>query len=286
MLYIVTLAVIFVWMVTLIRKKQLSWHSLVASYAIAVFSADMLEVLFNLLLNFYKFPTHLARDPVQENEIGIIFSDTLILPFIFIIFVYYARKSRPWRTTLLFALLFTILEWIFLSLGYLKYLHWNLAYSAAFYVVGYRIGAYMAPRIASYDPPIPYSVRLLCLSHTIIMWVGALFATPLLKMYQFGPGVFMDSMADCRFTDLLSGDILAVLCVIFIPRVPNKFKPLILLVITCIGVSFSLFSYSKGWLIYHNWNHFLMVLRYFVPIALIMLYDRWELSYQKQRSQD
>jgi riboflavin transporter FmnP len=81
-------------MVMLIRKRQLSWHALVASYAIAVFTADTHEVLFNLLLNLYKFPTHLAKDPVFENELGIIFADTLILPFTFIIFVYYARKSR------------------------------------------------------------------------------------------------------------------------------------------------------------------------------------------------
>jgi hypothetical protein len=282
LLYLITFAVIFVWMVTLIRKKQLSWHTIVASYAIAVFIADMLEVSFNLLLGWYKFPTHLASVTVFENELGIIFADTLILPFTFIIFVYYARKSPPWRTSLLFALAFIILEWIYLKLGYMKYFHWNLAYSAVFYVIGFRIGAYLAPRIASYEPPIPYPARLLFFSHTIIMWVGALFALPLLKMYQFRPGVFKDIMADCRFTDLLSGDVLAITCAIFIPIIPNRLKPLAFTVIACIGVSFSLYSYNKGWLIYHSWNHFLMVLRYFVPLALIMLYDRWELSYRTQ----
>jgi hypothetical protein len=283
MLYIITLTVIFVWMVMLIRKKQLSWHSLVASYAIAVFTADMLEVSLNLLLNLYKFPTHLASDPINENELGIIFADTLILPFAFIIFVYYARKSPPWRTSLLFALIFTILEWIYIKFGYMKYLHWNLAYSAAFYVVGYRIGAYLAPRIASYDPPVPYVVRLLCFSHTVIMWVGALFASPLLKMYQFKPGLFKDFMADCRFVDLLSGDVLSVICAILIPRIPNRLKLLAFTMIACIGLAFALFSYYKGWLIYHKWNHLLMALRFFVPLALIMLYDRWELSYQAQQ---
>lgn len=92
--------------------------------------------------------------------------------------------------------------------------------------------------------------------------------------------------ADCRFTDLLSGDVLAVLCTVFIPRMPNKQKPLVLTAIACASVAFSLYAYFNGWLIYHRWNHFFMVMRYFVPIFLIMLYDRWELSYQTQRASE
>jgi hypothetical protein len=276
LLYIVTLAVYTIWMVALIRKKQLSWHSIVLSYVMAVFSADMLEVTFNLLLNLYKFPTHLSSNHIAENELGIVFADTLILPFTFIVFVYYARKGRPWTTSLLFALISIISEWIYLRMGYMKYIHWSLAYSAAIYLIGFRFGAYLAPRIASYDPPVPYRVRLLCFNHTIIMWVGALFASPLLTMYQFRPGIFKDTMADCRFTDLVSGDILNLLCVLFIPKMPNRFKPLVLTLIACVGVSFAMYSYYQGWLIYHHWNHFFMALRYFIPLALIMLYDRWE----------
>jgi hypothetical protein len=281
MLYVITLAVIFVWMVAVVRKKRLSWHSIVAPYAIAVFSADMFEVSFNLLLELYKFPTHLRTNPINANELGIIFADTLILPFTFIVYVYYAAKtSHPWRLALSFAVGFIVLECIYLKLGYMKYLHWNLAFSAAFYVAGFRLGAYLAPRIAYYNPPVPHRVRLLCFSHMIIMWVGALFASPLLKMFQFKPGLFKDFMADCRFTDLLSGDILAVLCTIFIPTVHQKLKPLAFAIIACIGISFAIFSYHHGWLIYHHWNHFLTALRYILPIALIMLYDRWELTYQ------
>jgi hypothetical protein len=221
MLYLITLGVIFIWMITLLCKRQLSWHSIVAAYAIAVFCADMFEVLFNLLLGFYKFATHLRTNPIDDNELGILFADTLILPFTFIIFVYYAAKTNhPWKTSLPFAIGFIILEWIYLKLGYMKYLNWNLVFSAAFYVAGFRFGAYLAPRISSYNPPVPYRFRLLCFSHMIIMWVGALFASPILKMYQFKPGIFKDLMADCRFTDLLSGDVLSVLCTIFVPIIP------------------------------------------------------------------
>jgi hypothetical protein len=188
MLYLITLAVISIWMVALLRKKELSLHAIVAAYAIGVFSADMFEVSFNLLLELYKSPTHLRANPIYDNELGIIFGDTLILPFTLIVFVYYASKtSRRWKTSLSFAIGFIIMEWIYVKLGYLKYLHWNLAFSAAFYVAGFRFGAYLAPRIASYNPPVPYWARLLCFSHMIIMWVGALFSLPLLRMYQHVP---------------------------------------------------------------------------------------------------
>lgn len=280
MLYIIMLAVIIVWMVILIYKSHLSWHSIVAAYAIGVFSADLVEVSFNLLLGLYKFPTHLSTNPILENELGIIFADTLILPFTLIIFLHYAKKDQPWRTSLPFAILFILLEIIFLKLGYLKYIHWNLAYSAILYVTVFRFYAHLTPRITSYNPPIPYPVLLLSFSHTIIMWVGALFASPLLKMYQFRPGVFKDIMADCRFTDLLSGDVLAVICAVFIPRISNRLKPLAFTIIAFIGVSFALYSYYNGWLIYHRWNHFFTILRYLVPLFLIMLYDRWESSYR------
>ena len=280
MLYIIMLAVIFVWMIALIRKSHLSWHSFVTAYSIVVFSADLVEVTFNLLLGLYKFPAQLLTDPIYDNELGIIFSDTLILPFTLIIFLHYAKKDHPWKSSLPFALLFIVLEYVFVKLEYVEYIHWSLAISALLYIVVFRILAQIALYITSYNPPLPYSIRLLAFSHTIIMWVGAMFALPLFKMYQFRPGVFKDIMADCRFTDLLSGDILALFIVISIPRIANNLKPLVLTIIASIGVSFAFYAYYNGWLIYHSWNHLFTILRYFVPIFLIMLYDRWESGYQ------
>ncbi|SDZ25314.1 hypothetical protein SAMN05421736_108114 [Evansella caseinilytica] len=284
MLYLISFAAFFVWMVILLRKKQLSWHAIIASYSIAVFSADVLEVTFNLLLNLYKFPTHLSKDPVMENEIGIIFADTLILPITLIIFVYYARNRRPWRISLIFASLMIFKEWIYVILGYMEYIHWNLAISAAFYVIGFRVGAFLAPRIATYHPPVPYWIFLLSFSHTVIMWFGAIFASPVLQMYQFKPGIFEDVMADCRFIDLLSGDILAILCVLLLLRIPQRFKPPVLAAVASLGIGFSLYAYHREWLVYYNWNHFFMVLRYLVPCGIIWLYDRWELAYRAAKT--
>jgi len=282
MLYIVTLCVIFLWMIMLLRKKQLSWHSIVTAYVIGEATADLFEGLFNVILGLYRFPTHLSADPFLENEYGVIFADFLILPFTFIIFTYYASKTkRPWLLSLSFAAAFIALEWIYVRLSYMKNVHWSLFISVAFYIVGFRFGAWIAPRIKSYDPPIPYRVRLLCFSHALLMWVSAMFALPLFKLYRFKPGLLKDYVADCRFAELLTGDFLSLLIVVFIPMLSQKFKPVAFAVIALIGMSIALVFYYNGWLVYHHWNHFWMAtLRYILPLFLIMLYDRWESGYK------
>jgi hypothetical protein len=97
MLYLITLGVIIIWMMMLLSKRQLALHSVITAYVIGVSCADFFEGLFNLILGFYSFPTHLSENPIYENEFGVIFADFLILPFTFIIFVYYAAKTKhPW----------------------------------------------------------------------------------------------------------------------------------------------------------------------------------------------
>lgn len=134
MLYLITLGVIIIWMVILLCKRKLSWHSVITAYVIGVSCADLFEGLFNLILGFYKFPTHLSVNPFYENEFGVIFADFLILPCTFIIFVYYAAKTEhPWKVAIPFAIGFIILELIYLKLGYLKYIKWNIINSSFFY---------------------------------------------------------------------------------------------------------------------------------------------------------
>jgi len=283
-LYLITLAVLLIWMVMLLGRKKLSWHSILTAYVMSVVSIDVLEVLFNLLLKMYSFPTHLLANPLDDNQLGIIFADTLILPFAYIIFVHFAVNSNPWRISIPFAAAFTVLERIYLHLGYLEYHHWSTWLSAGVYVIGFRIGAELARPIVSYRPPVPYWLRLIAVGHTTNMWVGAILGLPVLKLYQFHPGLFVHSMADDRFVDLASGLVLAVFSAVLVPRTPGRLKPVILAVLAGIGASFSYYCFLRGWLTYHYWSHSLMVLRYAIPFLLMMLYDRWELPYERLRS--
>lgn len=284
MLYILTFASFFVWLIILIRKGRLSWHSLIVSYVFSVFAVDMLEVLFNLILGLYKFPTHLLTDPIKDNQLGLIFADTLILPTVFTIFIYYSNNHNQWRAAMLFTSLLTALEIIYLKFGYLHYNQWHVVFSLLFYLAGFRIVAYLAERIKSYNPPIAYSVRILCFVYAINMWISAIVGMPVLELYQFKPGLFDNIMADDRFIELYYGVLMGIVCSLTFPRASSRLKVLILLGFTCVGVTFALFSYYEGWLIYYHWNHLLTALRYLLPLIFILLYDRWEKTYEKSYS--
>lgn len=281
MLYIVTLVVFTIWMIIIIRKKALSWHSIVAAYTIGVVVIDPLEVILNLFLELYRYPTHLGKNAMADNQIGLFFSDTLILPFTLIIVTYYALNYNRWKTLLIFLFLFIIEEWTFLKLGYLKYNNWRLLYSAIVYAIGFSfVCTNLAKRIA-YSPPIPRQVRIIAFTYVVHMWIGATLAFPVFNLYQFKPGLFKNPMQDDCFVDLLSGLVFGVISALIIPITPKHLRHLALIGIACIGMGFGLFAFYKGWLIYHHWNHFFMLLRYFVPSSLVMFYYNWESNYEK-----
>lgn len=286
MAYIFILSSFIIWMTILIRKKQLSWHSIVAAYVIGFSIIDFLEILLNQLLGVYKFPPHLIQNPLDDNQLGIIFVDGLILPLGFIIFCHYIKKDNHWKMSYIFAAFLSILEWILLKLNYLVYVNWELAYSMAIYAVGFRIGAYLAARIVGYASPIPYPVRLYCFGYAAMGWIGSFFGWPILKLYQFRTGLFDSIMADDRFVELYSGMALSLICALIVPKVSQHRRPIVLAAVACIGVAFAIYLYSKGWLIYHHWNHFLVVIRYIISFILIMWYDRWESCYQPKQLQN
>jgi hypothetical protein len=282
MLYTITLVFFTVWLILLIRKRTLSWHSIIVAYLLSCAIIDPAEILLNLILELYKFPTKLISDPIYDNQFGLFFSDPLILPFAFIILVYYSLKFKWWKAMVLYTLLFTVLELIFLKSGFLQYNNWKLIYSVFVYACAYFcISKYFAKRIA-YNPPIPRPIRLFGVTYTANMWIGATFSLPVLNLYHFSPGLFKNPMADDRFADLFSGWVLGWIFALLIPRIPSRLKLLTLVLITIISMSWGLFAYYSGWLIYHQWNHFFMLLRYLVPCVLIIIYDSWEMSFISQ----
>ncbi|HYE81116.1 MAG TPA: hypothetical protein VEG39_03000 [Clostridia bacterium] len=226
---------------------------------------------------------YLLQDPLDDNQLGIIFVDGFILPIGFIIFSHYIKKGNHWKMSYIFAMFLSILEWIIYKLKYLIYINWELAHSIAIYALGFRAGAHMADRIVSYDPPIPYPVRLYCFSYAAIAWVGALFGWPVLKLLQFRIGLFNSIMADDRFVDLYSGMALSLICALMVPRASRRMKPVMLAIVACIGTAFAVYFNFRGWLIYHHWNNLLTAIRYIISFALIMWYDRWESSYMPKR---
>jgi hypothetical protein len=282
MLYIFNLIFFLIWAIYVTRKGKLSRHAIVNLYVFTLFIVDIPEVIFNQLMGLYKFPTHLLADPVQDNLLGIVLGDSFILPLVGIIFGCYVKQGQPWRMVLPFTLGFVILEWVYLKLGYVHYNHWSIWYSTFFYFIGLRLVAHYAPRFVTYHPPIPYQIRLFCFSYTALVLPSAFFGA-IFNLLQWRPGFFEDIHSDDRFTALGSIWVLSLITMIIIPKTPRPYKLAVFIMLAAFATFFALYAYWSGWLIYHHWNHFFTAMRYFVPFAFVMWYDRWETAYEKNQ---
>jgi hypothetical protein len=251
---------------------------------LTLFFIDIPEVIFNRILGWYSFPTHLLNNFEMDTQLGLLFSDGVILPLVGIIFTFYIKPNHPWRYTFYFVVGLISLEFLYLKLGYLLYIrHWNILYSTITYILGIRLYAHFAPRFVSYSPPVPYWLRLLSFTYASTAWVGAVVGGAFFSLYQFRPHIIKSELGDDRFADIGSSWILGIITAIMIPKVSKRFKFISFMSIALLASVWALFMYRKGWLIYHHWNHFLTLSRYFAPYLLIWWYDRWETTLEKQR---
>jgi hypothetical protein len=234
------------------------------------------EVIFNPLLRFYSFPVHLLSDLNKDRHLGLVFSDGIILPFTSIIFCHYVIQTQTyWRLILFFNLLQGILEWLYLSMGYLYYHKWLIGLSIAFYFIGSCLSARYASRLMQYNPPVPYVIRLAAATYSFTVWLGGIFSG-LLGLFEWKPQLFTLPSAEERFPDVFICWVLALFAAIIVPKTFPKYKPIVFLIFAAFATFFYYFAYGQGWLIYHRWNHLLTALRWFVPFIIISWYDRWE----------
>jgi hypothetical protein len=176
MLYIINSLIVLFWTIYIVKKAKYTWNGIICTYFLALLVVDIPEIIFNQLLSFYKFPTLLLNDFSKDNQLGVIFSDGIILPLTAIIFCHYAiQKQFYWRLAFIFTFLWHIpLEWIYLKLGYLKYENWSIWYSMLIYFAGFRFYGPYAKRILTYSPPLPYYIRIGSFTYGITAWIGAL----------------------------------------------------------------------------------------------------------------
>lgn len=277
MLYIFQTICFSIWFFWVIRRGKYSWHAILNTYFICLLVVDTPEVIFFHFYRLYTFPTHLLSNPNADYQLGLIFSDGIILPLTGIIFCHYAVQTKHlWRLSFGFTLLQGTLEFIYLGLGYLHYNNWSHWLSLAFYFIGFRIAAGYASRIMKYNPPVPYSLRIAASVYASTVWFGAVLGGVLLNLYEWRPGLFKLPSAEDRFPDVGISWVLALFSAMIIPRIPLRYRPIVFIVFAALTTSFCYFAYGHGWLIYHRWNHFLTALRWFVPIIIVIWFDRWE----------
>lgn len=55
MLYILHVLFLLIWLLFIIRKKKLSWHTIVNVYTLTYLAVDFPEAVFNFFFSLYKF---------------------------------------------------------------------------------------------------------------------------------------------------------------------------------------------------------------------------------------
>lgn len=202
MLYVLNTILIMLWCIYVIKKSKMNWHDIISIYTLAVLLIDIPEIIFYRILERYAFVVKLLSNPNKDSQLGIIFSDGLILPVVIIIFTSYITPKNIWKCVTGFTVLHIALEFIYLKLGYLKYNNWKIIYSTIAYLIGFRLFTYFALRFKCYKPYVPFWIRLSSFSYPVSSWFGSLFSGTLMNLYQFKLGIFKNEYTDDRIIDL------------------------------------------------------------------------------------
>jgi len=264
-----------------VKKGKYSWFVVISAYFMFVLIVDAPKVVFSHFLRLYTFPINLLSDPNKDHQLGLIFSDGLILPLTGIIFCHYAAQTKNhWRLSCVFTVLQGTLEWVYLNLGYLHYYKWNIWLSVAIYFIGFRITAKYASRIMRYNPPVPYALRIAGATYTTTVWVGAVLGGELIRLYEWIPHIFKLHSAEDRFPDVAISWALALLSSLIVPEIHHKYRPMVFVIFAAIATAIYYVGYARGWLIYHSWNHLFTALRWFVPFGVVMWFDICESNHE------
>ncbi|MEG6585754.1 hypothetical protein [Dendrosporobacter sp. 1207_IL3150] len=278
MLFIIHIVIFTIWFMWIIKKGKYSWGTILTAFFLFVMIVDLGEVTFNFLFETYKFPAHLLSNFHQDNQMGVLLADVVVIPLTFFIAShYFIHSKKRWLLIILFTIMQSLTEVLYLRLGYLVYVHWNILISIAVYFVWYVILSKYAPRFLRKEKPFPYSLILTASVYNIGgMLGGAIMGGELLKFFQWRPHIFISPHADDRFSEIGSLTLLGILTGILIPKTQPKYRPIIFGLLIIVGISFYTFANWKGWLLYHHWNIYATIIRWVVPYAIITWLDRQE----------
>lgn len=286
MLYIINAFIYIAWAIYVKRKGNIDWHKTIAIYALTVIIVDFPEIIFSTALGCYEFPTKLLADPIKDNQLGIIFSDGIILPMAGIVFYYYINryKGNKWILIFAFVAIHIVLELVYLSLGYLEYNKWHILYSTICYIIGFRAFAYFFTRYEKNT--IPYWMKTTVFLYPAFSWWGSVLSGGLLSLYQFRLHIFSSEYIDDRMTDVGIVWVSILFHAVFISHLKTPLRKYVY-IIEALAVSlFCIWLNTNGLLIYHNWNHIFTIFRWSIPFLLLFIYDNWEEQYHIEQSRN
>jgi len=278
MLFIIHIILLTIWCIRIVKKGEYTWGTLLSAFFVFVILVDLAEILFNFLLEYYKFPAHLLSDFHQDNQLGVILADVVIIPLTAIIVChYFIHSKKRWLLIILFTIMQGLIEVVYLQFGYLIYYHWNTWISIAVYFIGLCILTKFAPRFLRKEKPLPYWLILTASVYNIAgMLGGAVMGGELLSLFEWRPHIFNSPHADDRFSEITTLTLLGILTGILIPKFKSKYRLIVFGLLAVVGISYYTIGHWMGWLLYNNWNIYLTMIRWFVPFAIIAWLDRQE----------
>lgn len=287
--YLVVLFIFSVWFLIILRKKVLSWNAIVNLYFITVILTDIVDISLSWFFSVYRLPGHLLKDRLADYELGVVISDGFVLPMTAILFcyymakdLYYLRMDRKITLVFSFTVLLVFIELLFRDLGFMIYLKWHTAITLILYLCSLTLLAAFARRLIFYSPPVPYPLRIFFATFALNGWPGAIIEGALFKYYQYRPGIFANPSADDRFASMGITFVISAIAAVLVPRLPIKYRGWVFPGIALLVIVFDILLYSRGWILYNRWNHFLLMIRFLVPNIALVFYDRWETKYERK----
>ncbi len=281
MAYLILSALLLAWFFLIKIYGKLSWHSVFIVVFISLIITDIPDIILSYILRLFSLHLNLFADPAVDMRNPILISDLLILPLMTIIFCYYLARYKHWWIAVAFPIALSLLEYIFVRLGYMEYHHIHPVFTLVIYTLYAIFFYYLADRLIDYSPPIADNVAIMPAAYVIMAFPGTILGT-VLNFFLFRPGLFLDFIADNWVVAISMGMVSGLIAGVGFSIFRSKLGRV--MVITFIGLTDIIINFTllaKGMLVYLHWSSVYHVLMMVSSTLLLLVYFWWEIKYRE-----
>ncbi|WP_077300943.1 hypothetical protein [Virgibacillus pantothenticus] len=127
----ITISIVLALIMFFVPKKHITWKELYATFGIIAFVTWLSDALIARTLDLI--------DLAEPKTAGL--AEILVYTFVpsslAILFINYYTYKNKWLLVLIFTIIASVMEWIMVQLGYLKYKGWNPFISIAVYIIAF-----------------------------------------------------------------------------------------------------------------------------------------------------
>lgn len=279
--YLILSVLLAIWLFIIKKYGTLSWHSVLSIVFITLISADIPDIVLCYVLRLYSLYLKLFENPALDIRNAILVSDLVILPLMTVIFCYYLARYRRWWIAVIYPISLSLLEFVFVRLGYIEYHHFHAIFTFILYALGAILLYYFVGRLIDYSPPIPDTIMIMPAAYVIMAFPGTILGT-VLQFFLWRPGVFQDFIADnwvvAVSMGIISGLVGGLGFWIFRSKTARIW---VIVFIGMIDIIISFILLAKGMQVYYHWNSVYHTLMIVGSTILLLVYYWWESKYRE-----